>query len=346
MTLATLQTLGRGRELITPILRQMVDRLDPSTRLVVSYHLGWSDQHGAPVSSSGGKAVRPGLALLGAEASGADPRIALPGAVAVELVHNFSLVHDDLMDRDPKRRHRPTVWALWGDATAVLAGDAMLSLAHEVLADCHSPHAHSPHTEAAATVIAIATRELICGQAQDTAFEKRSDVTLDECLDMVRGKTGALMSASAVIGAVLAGAAASLTDALAAYGAHLGLAFQLVDDLLGIWGRPEVTGKPVYSDLRSRKKTLPVTWTVQNGGAAGRQLAAWLADETRAAAATDDELGAVARLIERGGGRAWASEEARRCVALAGEAVAHACIAEGPASELRALARYIVDREA
>ena len=344
MTLATLQTLGRGRELITPMLRQMVDRLDPSTRLVVSYHLGWSDQHGAPVSSSGGKAVRPGLALLGAEASGADPRIALPGAVAVELVHNFSLVHDDLMDRDAKRRHRPTVWALWGDATAVLAGDAMLSLAHEVLADCHSPH--SPHAEVAATVIAIATRELIRGQAQDSAFEKRSDVTLDECLDMVRGKTGALMSASAVIGAVLAGAAASLTDALAAYGAHLGLAFQLVDDLLGIWGRPEVTGKPVYSDLRSRKKTLPVTWTVENGGAAGRQLAAWLADETCAAAATDDELGAVARLIERGGGRAWASEEARRCVALAGEAVAHARIAEGPASELRALARYIVDREA
>ena len=344
MTLATLQTLGRGRELITPMLRQMVDRLDPSTRLVVSYHLGWSDQHGAAVSSSGGKAIRPGLALLGAEASGADPRIALPGAVAVELVHNFSLVHDDLMDRDAKRRHRPTVWALWGDATAVLAGDAMLSLAHEVLADCHSPH--SPHAEMAATVIAVATRELIRGQAQDSAFEKRSDVTLDECLDMVRGKTGALMSASAVIGAVLAGAAASLTDPLAAYGAHLGLAFQLVDDLLGIWGRPEVTGKPVYSDLRSRKKTLPVTWTVENGGAAGRQLAAWLADETCAAAATDDQLGGVARLIERGGGRAWASEEARRCVALAGEAVADACIAEGPASELRALARYIVDREA
>jgi len=346
MTLATLQALGRGRELVKPILRHMVDRLDASTRLVVSYHFGWSDQHGTPVNSNGGKAVRPGLALLGAEASGADPRIALPGAAAVELVHNFSLVHDDLMDRDPMRRHRPTVWALWGDATAVLAGDAMLSLAHEVLADCHSPHARSPHANAAATVIAIATRELIRGQVQDTAFEKRSDVTLDECLDMVRGKTGALMSASAEIGAVLAGAPASLTDTLASYGAHLGLAFQLVDDLLGIWGWPEVTGKPVYSDLRSRKKTLPVTWTVENGGTAGCQLAAWLADETRAAAATDDELGGVARLIERGGGRVWAEEEAVRCVALADEAVAHACIAEGPASELRALARYIVDREA
>lgn len=341
MTLVTPNTLGHARELITPTLRAMVDRLDPRIRLVVSYHLGWCDEHGCPLNSNGGKAVRPGLVLVAAEASGADAEDALAGAVAVELVHNFSLVHDDLMDRDARRRHRATVWALWGDAVAVLAGDAMLSLAHEVLLDSDSPNAG-----AAQSVIAIATRELIRGQAADTAFENRSDVSLGECFEMACGKTAALMTASALTGAVLAGARLSVRDALGAYGHHIGLAFQLVDDLLGIWGRPEVTGKPVYSDLRSRKKTLPVTWTVENGGPAGRELAAWLADETRARSATDDELADVARLIDRGGGRAWACGQARRHITLAIAAIERADIPEGPASELAALARYLVAREA
>jgi geranylgeranyl diphosphate synthase, type I len=341
MTLVLPNTLGHARELITPTLRAMVDRLDPRIRLVVSYHLGWCDEHGCPLNSNGGKAVRPGLVLVAAEASGADAEDALAGAVAVELVHNFSLVHDDLMDRDARRRHRATVWALWGDAVAVLAGDAMLSLAHEVLLDSDSPNAG-----AAQSVIAIATRELIRGQAADTAFENRSDVSLGECFEMACGKTAALMTASALTGAVLAGARLSVRDALGAYGHHIGLAFQLVDDLLGIWGRPEVTGKPVYSDLRSRKKTLPVTWTVENGGPAGRELAAWLADETRARSATDDELADVARLIDRGGGRAWACGEARRHITLAIAAIERADIPEGPASELAALARYLVAREA
>jgi geranylgeranyl diphosphate synthase type I len=252
MTLAMPNTLGHARELITPMLHTMVDRLDPAIRLVVSYHLGWCDEHGQPVNSNGGKVVRPALALLAAEASGAEPETALPGAVAVELVHNFSLVHDDLMDRDARRRHRPTVWALWGDAIAVLAGDAMLSLAHEALLDCNSPHASS-----AQTVIAIATRELIRGQVADTAFENRSDVSLDECLAMAYGKTAALMVASAEIGAVLAGAPPSVRDALGAYGGHIGLAFQLVDDVLGIWGRPEVTGKR-WSPERARASAGPL----------------------------------------------------------------------------------------
>ena len=341
MTLATPNTLGRVRELITPTLREMVGRLDPSIRLVVCYHLGWCDEHGCPLNSNGGKAIRPGLALLAAQASGAEPEMVLPAAVAVELVHNFSLVHDDLMDRDVHRRHRPTVWALWGDAVAVLAGDAMLSLAHEVLLDCDSPHAG-----AAQTVIAIATRELIRGQAADTAFENRSDVSLGECLEMAWGKTAALMAASAVTGAVLAGAQSTVREALGSYGGHIGLAFQLVDDLLGIWGQPEVTGKPVYADLRSRKKTLPVTWAIEHGGPAGRELAAWLGDQAHAAAATDSELGDVARLVERGGGRAWAREEAHRRVALGIDALTRAGIPERPGSELRALAHYLVNREA
>jgi geranylgeranyl diphosphate synthase, type I len=333
------RTLESSRELITPLLRKMVHRLDPGIRLVVSYHLGWCDEHGIPANTNGGKAVRPSLALMGARAAGAPAETAVAGAVAVELVHNFSLVHDDLMDRDAERRHRATVWALWGDATAILAGDAMLSLAHEVLLDVASPHARP-----AGALISTATRELIRGQALDMAFENRHFVSLDECMDMARGKTAALMSASAAIGAVLAGAPVTVTNALAAYGDQLGLVFQLIDDVLGIWGQPEITGKPVYSDLRSRKKTLPVTWVVENGGPAGRELAAWLASEVRDP--TDAELADVAELVDRGGGRTWAAEEVRRRTNLAEEAISHAGAAPESVGQLRALARYLIDREA
>lgn len=341
MTLVTSDTVRHAREFVTSTLHEMVDRLDPGTRLLVSYHFGWSDEHGRPANANCGKAIRPALALLGAEACGSDPQIALPGAAAVELIHNFSLVHDDLMDRDRRRRHRATVWALWGDAAAVLAGDAMLSLAHEVLLE-----STSAHRAAAQTTIAIASRELIRGQIADVTFERRDDVSLDECLSMSWGKTAALIAASAVAGAQLAGGLPLVQDALSAYGNHLGLAFQLIDDLLGIWGQPEVTGKPVYSDLRSCKKTLPVTWTLQDGGSAGRELAAWLADTAHAATATDEELRYVAILIERGGGRAWAREEAHRRAALAVDSVACADIPQGPAAQLYALAQNVVDRDA
>jgi geranylgeranyl diphosphate synthase type I len=341
MTLVVPDTVGHVRELITPALQEMVDRLDAGSRLMVSYHFGWCDEQGRPVNANGGKAIRPALALLGAEACGADPQTALPAAAAVELVHNFSLVHDDLMDRDRRRRHRPTVWALWGDAAAVLAGDAMFSLAHEVLLECNSAH-----RAAAQTTIAIASRALIRGQGADVAFESRDDVSLAECSSMSWAKTAALIAASAVAGAQLAGGPPLVCEALGAYGGHLGMAFQLVDDLLGIWGHPAVTGKPVYSDLRSRKKTLPVTWTLHSGGQAGRELAAWLADAAQAGTASDDELGDVAGLIERGGGRAWACEEADRRVAQAIEAVLRAGMPQSPANQLQALAHYLVDRDA
>ena len=334
-------TLGLTRELITPVLRDLVNRLDPMLRSVVSYHFGWCDEHGTTLNSNAGKAIRPSLVLLAAEAAGAPPECAVPGAAAVELVHNFSLVHDDLMDRDECRRHRPTLWAVWGDPVAVLAGDALLSLAHEAILDSDSTHAGTAHT-----VLAVATRELIRGQSADTAFERRNDVTLGECLEMAWGKTAALMSASAVIGATLAGAPTAVSDALGIFGGNVGLAFQLIDDLLGIWGQPEITGKPVYSDLRSCKKSLPVTWAIEYGGAAGRELANWMSDRTQAAGASDDELGAIAGLVERGGGREWATEEAHRRAALAARAVKGARIAPGPACELHALAHYLLKRQA
>lgn len=333
--MTAMTALRRAREVVRPATRAFLARLDDTSAAIAAYHLGWTDTAGVPTRGGGGKAVRPALATLSAQAAGAPVQVGIPGAVAVELVHNFSLVHDDVMDGDAERRHRPTVWAVWGTTSAILTGDAMLALAQEVLLD-----SVSPHRAAAARLLAEATRHLIRGQVMDVAFERRHDVTLAECLDMVSGKTGALLSASAAIGAVLAGAPEEVVDALATFGAQLGVAYQLVDDLLGIWGDPAATGKPVFSDLRSRKKSLPVTYALGQGGQAGRELANWLRSSAR------DGEARAADLVETAGGRQWAEAEARRRIVAAEQALSTVQIPAGPRAELAAIAHFIVDREA
>jgi geranylgeranyl diphosphate synthase type I len=333
MTATILSTLDRSREQVTPALRAAVARLDPATRLVASYHLGWCDEQGLAQPSTGGKSVRPALALLGAAAVGAQAAVALPGAVGVELVHNFSLLHDDVIDGDLQRRHRPAVWAVWGSDTAILAGDAILALAHEVLLESASSGAAR-----ATWLLATVTRELTRGQLQDLAFERRSDVTLDQCLDMAAAKTGSLLAASVGIGAVLAGAPGSVVDALRTFGMELGVAFQLVDDVLGIWGDPEITGKPVYSDLRARKKSLPVTY----GLSAGVGLpTAWLAGADEPDPAL---LVRVADALLAAGARSWALGEARGRLRRAARALAEVDIDGRARSELLALAEFVVER--
>jgi len=329
------------RETLTRAMRAAVDRLDDHLRLVTGYHLGWCDLEGRATNASPGKAIRPTLVMLTAEAVGGGPDAGLSGAVAVELVHNFSLVHDDLMDRDAERRHRRTVWAVWGDATAVLAGDAMLGLAQEVLLEDASPYAAR-----ASLALAEATRELIHGQALDVAFEARSPLTepvsLAECFDMAAGKTGALLAASAEVGALLGGAPPAACAALRTYGAELGMAFQLADDLLGVWGSPARTGKPVFSDLRSRKKTMPVVWATRYGGAAGRELARWLAEPD---AHDETDLRAAADLLDRAGGRAWAIEEAWSRIRSALRALDAAGLDDRRRERFDALARFVIERD-
>jgi geranylgeranyl diphosphate synthase, type I len=333
----TMSVLDRSRHQVVPALQAAISRLDPPTRLQASYHMGWCDEDGNPTSVGGGKAVRPALALLSAEAVGAPTEIGVPGAVAVELVHNFSLLHDDLLDGDLERRHRRTVWAIWGAATGILTGDALLALAHEVLLE-----AQSPGVAKAAWLLASTTRELTRGQVQDLAFETRQDVTLDECLDMAGGKTGSLLAASAAIGAVLAGADDTTVAALSTFGAQMGLAFQLVDDVLGIWGDPAVTGKPVYSDLRCRKKSLPVTFALGNPRYESA-LRDWLA-----APGEPDEasMAGMADMLEIAGGRDWALGEARVRMGLAEKSLASVELVPQARDDMLALAQFVVERQA
>ncbi len=207
--------------------------------------------------------------LLAAAAAGGSPREAVPAAVAVELVHNFSLLHDDVMDGDATRRHRPTAWRLFGIGAAILAGDALLTLALDVLAA--SGH---PASGQAMRMLSAAVQDLVEGQSSDVAFERRDEVGLAECERMAASKTAALIGCACALGALFGGGDPERVQRLRVFGEHVGLAYQHVDDLLGIWGDPAATGKPVYSDLRSRKKSLPVVFALTSDTAGGRELAA------------------------------------------------------------------------
>jgi geranylgeranyl diphosphate synthase type I len=226
------------------------------------YHLGWEDEHGNP-SSATGKRLRPALCLLACEAVGGEWRSGLPAAAAVELVHAFSLVHDDIQDRDEERHHRPAVWARWGEAQAINAGDALLVLAHLALAGLKDDAGLYARC---AAYLDEATLEMVEGQVLDLEYEGRPQVTVDEWAEMVGKKTGALFGCALGLGAVTGGADEDRAHEFVRLGRALGTAFQARDDMLAIWGDGSRTGKPVASDLIRRKKSLPVVlaWSMVN----------------------------------------------------------------------------------
>ncbi|GGQ47177.1 dimethylallyltransferase [Streptomyces mutabilis] len=335
--------LERGRTLATPVLRAAVDRLAPPMDTVAAYHFGWIDAQGKPADGDGGKAVRPALAVLSAEVTGAAPEIGVPGAVAVELVHNFSLLHDDLMDGDEQRRHRDTVWKVHGPAQAILVGDALFALANEVLLELGTVEAGR-----ATRRLTKASRSLIDGQAQDISYEHRDRVSVEECLEMEGNKTGALLASASSIGAVLGGADERTADTLEKYGYHLGLAFQAVDDLLGIWGDPDATGKQTWSDLRQRKKSLPVVAALAAGGPASERLGEILAADAKTsdfANFSEEEFAARAALIEEAGGREWTADEASRQHTIAIEALDAVDMPDRVRAMFTALADFVVVRK-
>jgi geranylgeranyl diphosphate synthase type I len=331
-----------ARDLVGPAIAAAVRRLSPDVRSVAAYHLGLADAAGQPAGADGrpggmGKALRPALALLSTRAAGAAPERGVTAAAAVELVHNFSLVHDDIMDGDTERRHRPTAWTVFGVGAAILAGDALLVLAQDILLEGPAPQGLW-----ASRCLSASVQRLIAGQGADLAFERRDDVTLEQCLEMAGDKTAALMACACSIGAIYVGAPAELAMGLAGFGAHAGLAFQLTDDLLGIWGAPEVTGKPVRSDLRTRKKSLPVVAALTSGSKPGDELSALL---TSAEPLSEDDLLRAAGLVEAAGGRAWAEAEADVQLGSAGECLAETEMPADVRAEFAGIAEFITARQ-
>lgn len=334
--------LERARELTRPALAEAVGRLHPWIGEMAAYGLGWADRSGTPdPGGSEGKGVRQALVVLGAEAVGADAADAVPGAVAVELVHTFSLLHDDIMDADALRRQRPAVWKAYGTGPAVLAGDALHAQAVAVLAEAPGRHAGAAVRRLCGTLNA-----LVSGQAEDLRFEQRpwhgpGAVAPEEYRSMAEHKTGSLLGCALALGAVLGGAPDRTVTALDRAGRHLGLAFQAVDDILGIWGDPAVTGKPVHADLRRSKKTYPVLVALAGGGEIARALVPLLSPPGPVDAASAE---LVAALVEEAGGRAATRDEARRHLDAARGALRDTPLAHPAVRQLDALFTHVLDR--
>ncbi len=303
------EVLEDGNLLVEPAAREAVDSLPPAMRRIAGYQYGWWDASGHPTPGIGGKGVRSALVLLAAEAVGGTAQSAVPAAVAIGLVHEFSLLHDDVMDGDETRRHRPTAWTVFGIGEAILAGDALLALALEVLA----ASAH-PSAQASVSSLSKAVLALVDGQIADLSFETRDDVSLPEVVAMAQRKTSALIGAACALGASFGGGGPQTIARFRGFGERLGLAFQHVDDLLGIWGNPRVTGKPVYADLSRRKKSLPVVAALRSGSAAAEELAALYCGD---APLSDSDLVRLAELVDAAGGRAWSQAEVDRLLLAA-----------------------------
>ena len=298
---------------------------------LLHHHMGW-DAH-APLAA--GKRTRALLVLLCAGASGGRWQRALPMAAAVELAHNFSLVHDDIQDESALRRGRPTVWSVWGRAQGINAGDALFAHAHLVLSNAvQLPPAMRVR---ALQLLGAACVELTAGQQLDLAFENEARINPEQYLRMAHGKTAALLAAAAEMGALAGGATARVRTHYRQFGAHLGIAFQIRDDVLGIWGTT-ASGKSAASDIESRKKTLPLVY----GCSVSPALAAAYRPLAQGGAGTAE----IIDLLEQAGARAYA-EAREQAAARAAEAQLALAQPRGAAgSALRTLTAQLLGRAA
>ena len=282
-------------------------RADPLYGMI-KYHLGWVDDRLQPVRNDPGKRIRSRLCLLSCMAAGSPPERALAPATAIELVHNFSLVHDDIQDRSRYRRYRRTVWDLWGEAQAINAGDGLFTLAQLALAD--DPEASPWVIMRAFRALNGACRSLCEGQFLDLDFETRPTVTVEDYFAMIEHKTGALLATSCLLGALYGGAPEPALDEYYNFGRHLGLAFQIRDDYLGIWGDPKDTGKPSADDLTSKKKTLPILYALAASAGDDRaRLESFLA---AGGPAEETEAAAILAILDRCGADSYTTQGVER----------------------------------
>lgn len=285
------------RDSVQAELREIVDNTPPSLRSIIRYHVGWEPVKGYACWGKPGKSVRSTLHLLSCRAVGGNTAQTLPAAAAVELVHNVSLIHDDIQDGSYERRGRPTVWKLWGPSQAINAGDFMFALAALALLRLKDNDVPSEKIVRCLGILTEACIDLCEGQYLDIEFENRVDITVKDYLNMIAKKTAALIAVSAAMGAYLGGGAGNVRY-FRGFGEAIGMAYQIRDDVLGIWGTKDRTGKSVKEDIRQRKKTLPVVYALR--ASRDRAELASLYSQTHI---DDGDTSVVVRILDRSGAR-------------------------------------------
>jgi geranylgeranyl diphosphate synthase type I len=298
------------------------------------YHLGWEGDGAGPKAR--GKRVRPLLVLLSSAAIGKDWSKALPAAASVELLHNFSLIHDDIQDNSELRRGRKTIWAKWGIPQAINAGDAMFALAHIALNRLEEFSGPEVFIQAS-QLLSRSSLQLTQGQYLDLAYENARDLDIESYWPMVSGKTAELLSTCTQLGGLVNGASKDRLDSLSLFGEKLGLAFQVHDDILGIWGNIVETGKSTNSDLLSEKKSLPLLYALDKGGSFAKT---W---EKRSGKA--DQIQELTNLLEASGGKAYAEDMAEKLTTEALNALEQASPNIEAGQALQELALDLVKRK-
>ena len=311
---------------------------------MLQYHMGWMNQDGEapPVPVPQGKALRPTLCLFTCEALSGDWTPGLPAAAALELIHNFSVIHDDIQDEDLERRHRPTVWALWGQPQAMMAGNAMRSIADRTALELTVRGVTPSRALRVSCVLTRGYLDMTSGQCMDLAFEGRLDIKLDDYLDMISRKTGALIRCSMEMGALVGCEDAKTVGALAHCGSTLGRAFQIKDDVLGIWGDEGATGKSVGNDIRRKKKSFPVVYALETADGATRQL---LVDIFNKVSLDDRDVEEVFGVLEELDVAGHAGRVIQQQAELAREQARQVPMSPWAFEEMEGLVEFLVQRE-
>ena len=330
-------SLSRHLPLVEEALRWALPSSTSPLGKMCAYHLGWASPDGEPTGGGGGKLFRAALTFWACEACGGEPEWAIPAAAAAELIHNFTLVHDDIQDGDVTRRHRPTVWAIWGEAQGINAGDGLFATAYVTLL---APGPRAERRMKAAGSLSQAVLEVIEGQCLDLALEGRPDTPRSTYMRLITAKTGALLGASLEMGAILAGAPARTVTKLRNAGRLLGQTFQIRDDWLGSFGDPERTGKGRTSDLARRKLTYPVVSAFSRASyAEQRRLCELYADPE-----AEDGESRIRHILSSLGEPEASALATNQTAHAAVAAAASSGIKAGWADDFAAIARFVAER--
>ncbi|MCG9478760.1 MAG: polyprenyl synthetase family protein [Actinomycetia bacterium] len=308
---------------------------------MLRYHMGWVDSEGREIEASGGKYLRATLCLLASESLSSDFKPALPLAEAIEYIHNFSLVHDDIQDNDLMRRHKPTVWSIWGKPQAINAGSAMRMVASLAVHKLNNYHISCQRQMKAASIMDRACLKMIEGQYLDISFEQKKTISLDDYLDMIEKKTAALIEASLMMGACLHTRGEKL-EAFGMLGKNLGLAFQIKDDILGIWGNDKKTGKSSGSDILKKKKSMPVVYLMEN---AGPKISKSLTDIYNQDEISTKDKQIILSYLEQAGARQYCQEQADYYYLKSQQALEEIPLAGDTKKDYLEISEFLVKRE-
>ena len=336
------QMFQRYRANISRSLRDSLSQQHSDVYDMLRYYMGWVDENGRPHEAMEGKALRPTLCLFACEAVGGALEMAMPSAVALEFIHNFSLIHDDIQDRDEIRHNRKTLWAVWGDPKALVAGNVLRVVADECLHQLLDSGLDYDRALAAGTLLTEAYLEMIEGQYLDLQFEGRHDISMSDYLNMISRKTGALIRCSLNLGAVVGAQEQGVGDAFKESGRAMGYVFQIIDDVLGVWGDEETTGKPVGADIRRKKNSYPVVYTMGTAKDKDQKMLNEIYEKDEL---DDSDVDSVLAVMDRLDVKNQAQQEAEKYANVALESLAPVELSREARQEVEDLAHFLLVRD-